>query len=349
MHLADIVQQYRPSLEACYAGQLLPGHRKALNAMLTCRSPAAGEMRLTCEDCAEKRTMPLSCGHRSCPRCQNHESSQWLDRQLQKRLPVEYFLVTFTLPREWRSLAWRHQRFIYGLMLSLAAQTLKDFGSNPRLLGADIGLTAVLHTHSRRLDYHPHVHVIVPGGGIDRGRRQWKKRRGKYLFSHQALAKVFRARMLAAIEDEDLTRPADTPAKWVVDCRSVGRGEPALKYLSRYLYRGVIGESRIIANRDGRVTFEYRDSRNGEIRRRTEKGADFLWLLLQHVLLRRFRRVRDSGFLHGNAKRTLTLVQYVLRVHAPPRVNRLRPTINCPKCQSPMRIIDIVRASWPSG
>jgi hypothetical protein len=349
MRLATIMRQYLPLLKARYAKRLLPGHHNAIDAILRCRSADAGEMRLACCECPEQQDYPLSCGHRSCPRCQNHETSRWLERQQAKLLPVEYFLVTFTLPRELRPLAWRHQRQIYALMLSLAAQTLKDFGVNPKLLGADIGLTAILHTHSRRLDYHPHVHVIVPGGGVNRPRKQWCKLRSKYLFNQKALAKVFRARLLAGARAEGLSLPDKLPKEWVVDCKPVGRGEPALRYLSRYLYRGVIGENSIVANRDGRVTFEYLDSRTGKTQYRTEKGEDFLWLVFRHVLPRGFRRVRDSGFLHGNAKRTLILVQYVLRVQVTHRPDRSRPVICCPRCRAPMRIIAILRPNWSSA
>jgi hypothetical protein len=349
MTLAALIRQYLPLLKTRYAKRLLPGHLNAIDAMLRCRTEAAGEMRLACRECLEQRDYPLSCGHRSCPRCQNHEASRWLARQQAKLLPVEYFLVTFTLPRELRPLAWCHQRQIYALMLTLAAQTLKDFGVNPKLLGADIGLTAILHTHSRRLDFHPHVHVIVPGGGVNRPRKQWHKLSSKYLFNQKALAKVFRARLLAGLRAEGLTLPDKLPQQWVVDCKPVGRGEPALKYLSRYLYRGVIGENSIVANHDGRVTFEYLDSRTGKTQYRTEEGEDFLWLVLQHVLPRGFRRVRDSGFLHGNAKRTLILVQYILRVHVVCRPPRPRPVICCPRCQAPMRIVASLGPNWSSG
>ena len=123
----------------------------------------------------------------------------------------------------------------------------------------------------------------------------------------------------------------------------------ALKYLSRYLYRGVIGENSIVANHDGRVTFEYLDSRTGKTQYRTEEGEDFLWLVLQHVLPRGFRRVRDSGFLHGNAKRTLILVQYILRVQVTHRSDRPRPVICCPRCRAPMHIIAILRPNWSSA
>jgi hypothetical protein len=113
-----------------------------------------------------------SCGHRSFPQCQNHETSLWLDRQQQKLLPVDYFMATFTLPYELRFLAWDHQRLVYALLFACAASTFKDFGVSPKNLGADIGMTEILHTHTRRLDYHPHVHVVVPGGGVDQSKKQ---------------------------------------------------------------------------------------------------------------------------------------------------------------------------------
>ena len=349
MELASLLHQYQPEFESNYADRLLPGHRRAMGALQRCRTPDAGQVQLQCIDCAETQSHPHSCGHRSCPRCQNHETSLWLDRQRTKLLPVEYFMVTFTLPRELRSLAWHHQTVIYNCLFAVARSTLKDFGLNPKHLGADIGMTAVLHTHSRRLDYHPHVHVIVPGGGVDRAKRQWKKKKGKYLFNEFALAEVFRARFLTAIKSAGLSIPAHLPDRWVADCKPVGKGEPALEYLSRYLYRGVVSENNIIANRDGKVTFRYLESKTGKTLYRTLKGEDFLWLVLQHVLPRGFRRVRDYGFLHGNAKRLLSLVQLVLRVVIEARTPRPRPVFKCPKCQAPMHITGFVRAAWQYG
>ena len=349
MELASLLHQYQPELKSKYTNRLLPGQLRAMGALQRCRTPDAGQVRLQCTDCAETQSHPHSCGHRSCPRCQHHETSLWLDRQRTKLLPVEYFMVTFTLPRELRSLAWHHQTVIYNGLFVVARSTLKDFGLNPKHLGADIGMTAVLHTHSRRLDYHPHLHIIVPGGGVDRARRQWKKKKGKYLFNEFALAKVFRARFLAAIKAAGLSIPAQLPKQWVADCKPVGKGEPALEYLSRYLYRGVISENNIVANRDGKVTFRYLESKTGKTLYRTLKGEDFLWLVLQHVLPRGFRRVRDYGFLHGNAKRLLSLVQLVLRVVIEARAPRPRPVFKCPRCQSPMQIIGFISPTWSSG
>ena len=172
MQLASLVHQYLVAFKAPYAAQLLPSHRRAIGAMLRCRTPDSPQMLLHCSECTEQLWCPQSCGHRSCPKCQNQEASQWLDRQQAKLLPVQYFMVTFTLPGELRALAWRHQTTLYNCLFATAVSTLKDFGLNPKQLGAEMGMTAVLHTHSRRLDYHPHLHVVVPGGGVNKATRQ---------------------------------------------------------------------------------------------------------------------------------------------------------------------------------
>jgi hypothetical protein len=277
------------------------------------------------------------------------KTSVWLDRQQAKLLPVEYFMATFTLPYELRFLAWDNQTVVYNLLFTCACRTLKDFGLNPKNLGATIGMTAVLHTHNRRLDYHPHIHVVVPGGGVDKAKKQWKKKKSKYLFNEFALAKVFRARFLEAATRAGLALPDSAPRKWVVDCKLAGKGLSVLKYLSRYLYRGVIGENSIVSNQDGNVTFRYVESRTGKTCYRSLKGEDFLWLVLQHVLPKGFRRARDYGFLHGNAKMLLRLVQLVLHVLIQTASRRLRPFFKCPMCQAPMRILGIGKPVRASG
>ena len=349
MDLTSIVEQFHERFMAKYSNRLRSAHRKALHSIRRCRTPDSGELRVRCPDCEQSEWRPLSCGHRSCPKCQNYEASQWLDRQQAKLLPVSYFMVTFTLPFEFRPLAWRHQTEIYAILFDCVISVLRDFGLNPKNLGADLGMTAVLHTQTRRLDYHPHLHVVVPGGGIDKQRRQWKKIKGEYLFNEFNLANVFRARFFAAVKQAGLPIPFGAPKQWMVDCEHVGTGLPALKYLSRYLYRGVISEKNILSCDNGEVTFRYTDSTTGQIRTRTEKGEDFLWLVLQHVLPKGFRRVRDFGFLHGNAKRTLRLVQYVLRVMLEPTSPRPRPVFRCPHCKAAMEIIAFRRPAFLSG
>jgi len=219
-------------------------------------------------------------------------------------VPTEYFLLTFTLPEELRALAWQQQRTLYDLMIRCSWETVKTFTQNDRQLQGKAGSITVLHTHSRRLDYHPHVHLVMPAAAIDTDKRLWrtkcnKKGRGKnqtgYLFNHKALAKVFRAKLLQGISQAAFDLPPRTPEKWVVDIKSVGSGNKALVYLGRYLYKGVIQEKDIIACRDGQVTFRYQDSKTRQMQTRTLPGAQFLWLILRHVLPKSFRRARNFG------------------------------------------------------
>ena len=349
MELASIVDEYYDTFIHKYAHRVLPGHLKALQAIRNCRTPEAGEIYVRCPDCDHSEWRPMSCGHRSCPKCQNHETSEWINRQQGKLLPVPYFMVTFTLPYEFRPLAWDNQKQIYTMLFHCAAGTLKDFGLNPRNLGAEIGMTMVLHTHSRKLDFHPHIHAVVPGGGIDKRRSQWKKKKGKFLFNQNSLAKVFRARILDAIKQAGLPVPQNAPKKWVVDCLYVGKGITALKYLSRYLYRGVISEKNIVSNKNGQVTFRYVESKTGKTRYRTLKGEAFLYLLVQHVLPKGFRRVRDYGFLHSNAKKLLLLVQLVLHMSIEKTPAPNRPVFKCPCCKSPMIILGFRRHRMMAG
>ncbi len=349
MELTSIINQYYDAFLTRHGDTVLPGHLKAIQAIRRCRTPDSGQLYVQCPHCGHGQWRPLSCGHRSCPQCQNHEATQWIDRQQAKLLPVPYFMVTFTLPCELRSLAWNHQKAVYSILFSCAASTLKDFGLNPKNLGAEIGLTMVLHTNSRKLDYHPHVHAVVPGGGVDKKRRQWKKKKSKYLFNLKAMAKVFRARFLAELNEARLSISKNVSGKWIVDCSHVGKGIGALKYLSRYLYRGVISEKNIISNQNGQITFRYIESKTGKTQYRTLKGEDFLFLILQHVLPRGFRRVRDYGFLHSNAKKLLTVVQLILRVFLEVIKERPRLVFKCPCCQTPMIILGFRYPALESG
>lgn len=349
MQLQALLHHYLARFQARYARQITPAQQSALMAMLHCRTERYGEILLHCPTCPLPQSRFHSCGHRSCPRCQHHDTTGWLDRQRQKLLPVEYFMVTFTLPSELRALAWKHQKEIYSLLFECAVSTLQRFARNAAAWGGDLGITAVLHTHTRRLDYHPHLHLIVPGGCFNPRRRQWKKAKIKYLFNTVALAKVFRGRFLSALQSAGFSYPATTPKHWVAHCQSVGNGLPALQYLSRYLYRGVISENNIIDDDGTQVTFRYTDHDTGQTKTRTLAGEDFLWLLLQHVLPKGFRRVRDYGFLHGNAKKILLLIQLRLRVVLPCPIAKARPAFTCCRCHQPVIIIGFRKPAAYSG
>ncbi len=322
IRLADLINAFEPTLRQKYGPHLLPSHLQALAALKACRSRFAPQMLARCRGCHAQAVLPHSCGHRACPHCQHHDSAIWLQRQLKALVPATHFLATFTLPAQLRHLAWAHQRLVYGLMMECAWATLKTFAQNDKDLSGTPGAVAVLHTHNRQLGFHPHVHVCMPAAAFNRGQRLWRTKvklgklpgsrepaRGGYLFSHKALARVFAGKLKAALCEAGLTLPADLPAQWVVECIAVCDGQEALRYLGRYLYRGVIAERDILRCKDGQVTYRWRDAKSGKPATRTVPGADFLWLLLQHVLPKGLQRARNFGVLHHNALRTLNLVQ----------------------------------------
>ena len=227
---------------------------------------------------------------------------------------------------------------MYDLFMQCAWDTVHTFSLNDKKLQGTPGAVAVLHTHSRRLDFHLHTHMVIPAAAIDKKRKLWRTKKAKYLFNHTALATVFRAKMLAGIKQAGLSLPECYPEKWVVDVKNVGTGEKALVYLGRYLYRGVIREKDILACENGQVTFRYQNSKTKKIERKTVGGVEFLRLILQHVLPKGFRRARNFGFLHPNSKR---LIQLLLKrvpnlILAGPKK---RPTLRCPCCGGEMKIV----------
>jgi len=341
--LSSIIEAFEKSFFMKYKTAILPSHKKALRAMERCRKEYGPRMlaRCTNDNCRKHTFIPHSCGHRSCPHCQNHEGMQWIENQLNKQLPAQYYLITFTLPKQLRQLAWKNQKKLYSLMFQCVQELLKTFTENDKKLQGMAGFTAVLHTHSRRLGYHPHIHVVIPGASINKKTGLWRVKSGKYLFSQNAMAKVFRAKLLKTIVDHHLRVPKDCPAKWVVDCKNVGNGDKAIIYLGNYLYRGVIREKDIVRCDNGKVTFRYMHSKTKKYRTRTVSGEYFLWLLMQHVLPKGFRKVRCYGFLHPCSKKIIKLLQLILRFNPIMMFKKLkqRAKITCKSCGAKMEII----------
>jgi hypothetical protein len=349
--LASIIERFGADYLAQYGDSALPSQRQALNAMKNCRSSLGPGMLAQCGDCGEQSVVPHSCGHRNCPHCQHFESQRWIERQTQALVPGSYFLITFTLPAELRALVWQHQRLLYAALMDCAWETLRTFTQNHRQLQGSAGAVAVLHTHSRKLDFHPHVHLAMPAAAFDADKGLWRSLRKStkgdgYLFNHKALAKVFRAKFLATLDGLGLQSPLDLPDKWVVDCKSVGNGEKALVYLGRYLYRGVIQEKDILRCESGQVTYRWRDSKTKKQEQRTVSGVEFLRLVLQHVLPKGFRRARNYGFLHPNSKRLIALLRLLVFKHctkarAPsePATQTERPKLLCRCCGAVMAIV----------
>lgn len=255
IELASIAKHYQHQLRREYGHIMQAAHHHALKQIIVCHTPQAGAMLYHCDNCATDTLLYPACGHRHCPACQHHANSKWIDLQRQKLLPVEYYLATFTLPYQLRHFVWHHQKWAYHALFEAAKQTLDAFFAHDKQLGENNGLLAVLHTHSRKLDFHPHVHFVVPAGGLHRNKLLWQQKTGKYLFNAKNLAKVFRGKFIALMRAAHYYLPAKTPTHWIVDCQHVGRGDSALTYLARYLYRGVISEQNILSLQDDRVMF----------------------------------------------------------------------------------------------
>lgn len=348
--LADVVRRFGAAYLGRYGETMLPSQRRALTAIGSCRSTLAAQMLADCGQCGAQRLVPHSCGHRACPHCQQFEGQRWIARQHQALLDAPYFLVTFTVPAELRALVWQHQRALYKALMDCAWGTLATFAQNDKRLRGQAGAVAVLHTHSRRLEFHPHVHLAMPAGALDAANGLWRSLRAQdgqaFLFRQQALASVFRARLLAAMRALGIEPPATAPERWVVDCKAVGSGHQVMVYLGRYLYRGVVQERDIVRCDDQGVTYRWRDGKTGKSERRTVAGVEFLRLVLQHVLPKGFRRARCYGLLHPNCRRGVALARTMalkrrpcVPAAAPSPAEIQRPRLVCQCCGAPMRIV----------
>lgn len=238
-------------------------------------------------------------------------------------------------------MAQAKDKIAYDLLLKIAWQTVASFARRDPRLSGRIGAHAVLHTHNRKLGYHPHAHLIVPAGAINKQTKHWRSKAGIYLFKAENLAKVFRAKWFDALRRLGWNVKATLPSQWVVDCKAVGTGEAALVYLGRYLYRGVLPEKNILSDHKGQVTFRTKDNQGHTIVQRVP-GGEFLWLLLRHVLPKRFRRVRDFGLLHANAKSLIQRLQLLMNVApTPPAPPIPKPPVLCPTCGHAMALTAI--------
>jgi len=296
--------------------------RRVLDALAACRTAALGGHVETCDHCQHQRVAYNSCRNRHCPKCQGSACARWMEARAAELLPVEYFHVVFTLPDAFNGLALANQRAVYGVLFDAAAQTLLEVAANPRRLGARIGFVAILHTWGQNLQLHPHVHCVVPGGGLSSDGTRWIGCRPGFFLPVRVLSRVFRgkfidllrkafnAERLRGIEKNAFETLIGRAARqdWVVYAKPpFGGPEQVLKYLSRYTHRIAISNRRLVSMDDQSVTFNYKDYAHGNRRRTmTLGGAEFLRRFLMHVVPRGFMRIRHYGLL-GNRVRTANL------------------------------------------
>jgi len=318
-----------------------PAQRRALRAIQRCRTPALGGHVYRCADCTETSFGYHSCHHRACPRCGGAGTAAWTQKQEARLLPVPHFLVTFTVPQELRgAFAWRPE-LMHALLFRESAATLQEVAALPRLLGGELGFVGVLHTWGRQLQHHPHVHYIVPGGGLSFDARKWiAARQRDWLLPVAKLAAVFRRRLEEAMRAEAPALHASMPAgvwrgRWVVHSLPAGTGASVVKYLARYVGRTAISDGRIVRATDESVTFNYTDSATQERKQMTLTAAEFLRRYLQHVPPPGQHRVRYFGWLHPSAKWRRMKVETLLQKPIVVRVAVAEPQwhLRCPHCE----------------
>jgi hypothetical protein len=340
--LADWLARRAPAVLARADARLAPAQRRALTAIARCRTGALGGHVYRCDDCGRTHHGYHSCHHRACPRCGGADTAAWTRRQTDRLLPVPYFLVTFTLPEPLRAAVRQRPEVGLDRLFAASAAALQSVAARPRLLGADLGFVGVLHTWGRQLQWHPHIHYIVPGGGLRSDGRKWRRCRDpRYFLPQAALAAAFRARLEAALRAAAPDLHAAIPdacwhGPWIVDVQPAGTGEPVVKYLARYVKRTAISDERIVRADEHGVVFTYRDSASGEARVAQLTAEEFLRRYLQHVLPPGQHRVRYFGWLHPSATARRAIVETLLAVVILVRSTVAPPPwhLRCPHCQA---------------
>jgi hypothetical protein len=320
LEVADIVRAHGDEFRHAHATSLSPGQKRVLRAIELCRTAALGGHLERCDQCGHERNAYNSCADRHCPKCQSLARAEWLEKRQSELLQVTYFHVVFTLPEPLAALALQNQREMYGLLFRATAETLQEIAADPQHLGAQIGFFCLLHTWGQTLTHHPHLHCVVPGGGISLDGSRWVTCRPGFFLPVRVLSERFRNLYLLHLEEayaagklqfhgklQPLSDPRSfarflTPlgdCDWVVYAKTpFGGPERVLDYLGRYTHRVAISNHRLKELKDGKVTFTYKDYRHEQRQKMMTLSADeFLRRFLLHVLPRGFQRIRHYGLL----------------------------------------------------
>jgi hypothetical protein len=379
LEVADIFRDHGTAWRAANAGHISLAQMKVMSAIERCRTAALGGHVARCENnaCGHTAIAYNSCRNRHCPKCQGAAAREWLARQEADLLPVGYFHLVFTLPAPVAAIAWYNKRVIYDLLFKASAETTLAIAADPKHLGARIGITAVLHSWGSAMTHHPHIHMIVPGGGLSADGSKWIHSRKRFFLSVRVLSRLFRRRFLERLTDvhaggrlkffDDHTHLADAKAfgaflkplrrtEWVVYAKEPFAGPKAvLAYLSRYTHRVAISNSRLIKADESGVTFKYKDYRledPGRQKTMTLAAHEFIRRFMMHVLPKGFHRIRHYGlFASGKRAENIERARELLCVSVPPeQVGETRsaqsekadtPDRTCPCCGGPMTIVEV--------
>ena len=380
IEIADILRRHGEAYRRVHAGHLGRVERRVMSAIVACRTEALGGHMEACDDCGTTRLAYNSCRNRHCPKCQGPARAAWLAAREADLLPVPYFHVVFTLPAPIAAIAFQNKAIVYAILFKAAAEAMSTLAANPRRLGAGIGVVAVLHTWGQALTHHPHVHCVVPGGGLSPDSARWIASRPNFFLAVKPLARLFRRlfleRLTAAFDAgtlnffgdlASLAEPAAFAAhlvamrriSWVVYAkRPFGGPAQVLAYLGRYTHRVAIANSRLVALDEDHVAFTWKDYRqNGATKIMTLKPDEFIRRFLLHTLPDGFHRIRHFGFMaNGHRAAKLALCRKLLdREPTAPNDGEPSPVDSdaltwakvpaCPDCGGVMRIIERFRHS----
>ena len=308
LEVADVFRQFGPSYLEAFGERMLPSHRRAIRDIVACRTQVMGGHVFQCDGCGETFYAYHGCRNRSCPACHTGQTRRWLKARSAEILPCHYHHVCITVPSELRAAFRSNQRDCYSLLMKASAQAVLELCADKRHMGAVPALMSVLHTWSAAMDYHPHVHLLVSGGGIGLDGKSWRESKSTFLIPVRALSQLVRGKFMAMLKKARPDIEAQIAAEawkheWVAWCKAWGKGQTAvLEYLGRYVHRIAITNGRILAMDNETVTFQYKARKAGEMRIRRLSGHEFMHRFLQHVLPKGLHKVRYCGLWHASRR-----------------------------------------------
>lgn len=355
--IQDIFTQFAPEYLTRYRDRMPKNHIKALKAMVSCRTAACGLVVYDCSKCGQVHVGFRSCGNRHCALCQYHKTRQWLDRQLERQLPGHHFLITFTVPEKLRTPFRSNQRKAYTALFAASAQTLKAFAADDKFIGGDLpGFFGVLHTWGRTMQYHPHIHYVVPGGALSKADGKWHPSRLDFFAPVKAMSKVFRAKLKDQLRAAGLLNAID-PSVWGkpfnVNSQTVTNSHQSIKYLAPYVFKVAISDGRIVRLNNRIVVFRYKKPKSRRWRIMTLDVMEFIRRFLQHVLPTGFMKIRYYGFMGSGSSVSLDQIRSLIELafgfdvkvseSKPKPVHR--PT--CPECGGSLKLRCHVFFTYP--
>jgi hypothetical protein len=357
----EIFRTFGPEYLERYSQVMPKAHRKVIQAIIACRTEVYGIALYQCEKCGQIHRVYRSCGNRHCPACQHHKTQQWLEKHIKRQLPGHHFLLTFTVPENLRRFIRKNQRVAYSALFKASSEAIKKLAPDEHYIGGNLpGFFGVLHTWGRTLEFHPHIHYVVPGGALSTTDALWHPSRIDFYLPVRALSQIFKAKFRDEMKQAgllDQIPPEVWQIDWNVNSQAVGSSEATLKYLAPYVFRVAISNSRILKVENRTVFIRYRKTQSHRLRTLALEVMEFIRRFLQHVLPTGFMKVRYYGFMNPNCGVSLdhisTLIElaYGFKVALPKSDLEPWQPITCPTCGGTLKLRSLLLPSrilaWP--